>query len=199
VRSENIMDRRTVAFCTKAIRQIDPGYAGPIYLLEPRQARDAVSQGDYAGATRFALSGDVREFLQRHRLWSGPGFCAVLDLDKIHSTLELLSVVLHEYCHHVQGVAQTTRLQDVIGVEQFYRVISEPSDRVQAGIPPEPVSSAAAELREMHDATFIRLAIHANSGRHGAANSYASSTRACTAGRHGSRLLANLETNPSAC
>ena len=155
------MDRRTIAFCTKAIRLIDPGYTGPVYLLEPRQARAAVAQVGYAGLTGFGLSGDVRGFLERSRLWKGPGFCAVIAIDKIRTTLELLGVVAHEYVHHVQAMAQTARLQDVIGGERFFRAISEPSKRVQANMPPEPISSDTAELRLMHNPDFLRLCLHA--------------------------------------
>jgi hypothetical protein len=155
------MDRRTIKFCEKVVRLIDPAFIGPCYFVEPRQARAAVAQTGYAAVTRFGLAGDVRGFLERHRLWRGPGFCAAIALDQIHSTLQLAGVVAHEYTHHCQSAAQMARVQDVLGDEQFFRAISTPSDRVQAGTPPEPISSDDAALRTMHDPDFFRLAIHA--------------------------------------
>ena len=148
--------------CRRMLWTIDPSFRSPAYFLSAREARVKVP-ADVCGWTNLGLAGDLRPLLTQRHEWHGPGFAAILALDKIGSTEELLAAAVHEFCHFVLFMAETSTIRATLGEERFYSILAEPSKETQReGRPPAP-SSDRSEWRESHNAAFVRMAIHAQS------------------------------------
>ena len=148
---------RWKAVCEKWIRRIDPTFTEPVYLLSARQATGVVEMSEICGLTGLGMAGDVRTALERRHEWRGPGFAAVIDLERISRTVELIGVALHEYTHYVESTAAAIPLATSMGRAAYHAVLSKPRDDESMPIRP----SSTKRPWDQHGPAFIHLAIHA--------------------------------------
>ncbi|HUT91801.1 MAG TPA: hypothetical protein VMY37_20065 [Thermoguttaceae bacterium] len=147
---------------TELIRTADPHRAGePIYLIPACKARRFVTlPANVAGFTSLALAYRLRPLLD----WQGWGFCTVLHLGAFRRVLHLLAAALHEYAHHVCGVAEVGMVADWLGhpaadcylrLEQTWTAETRPPHPRPACVP-----NPAEPPWHHHDARFRRIAVH---------------------------------------
>ena len=147
-------------FCRGWLYRLDPSFTGqPCYFLEPREVKGIFPQVGYNGLTSIGMAGDVRNILEKRGRWSGPGFCAIIDVANITTTGSLLATVAHEYCHFASNSPILSALTAALGLAAV-DTLNGPSDSILRGDPPRAVSSDLIVLRQDHDAAFIRVAIH---------------------------------------
>ena len=152
---------RWKTICERVVRAVDPSFCSPIIFSRPRGPRE--SSGGRCGLDGAGLSGDLRPLLSQRREWKGPGFAAILALDKLPGTRYLLAAALHELCHFVVGMAETSNVRATLGAERFYSILAEPSKQTRQSGELTPPSSDPDERRESHNAAFFRIAAHVQS------------------------------------
>ena len=147
------MKNRWKEVCERWVRRLG-NYTGSVYLLTPREARGRVSLGDALGLTGIAMDTDFRDILRQRGKWQGPGFAAVVALDRIETTKALLATVLHEFCHHAEYEAIRSLLAQHVGPEKVSAAFDTPRDGEIAA------TSEEREIVRQHGPAFQRLALH---------------------------------------
>jgi len=151
---------RWKGICERLLRAIDSGFVSPCYILSAREARVTVP-ADCLAWTALGLAGDLRPALEQRRERKGPGFAMILDLGRIGTPEALLAVAIHEFCHHIAALAETSSIRATLGDSRFYSVLGEPSEETQRQGHLPPPNSDPDERRNVHGPQFLRLAVHA--------------------------------------
>jgi hypothetical protein len=102
----------------------------------------------------------MRKSLEKRGLWRGAGFACIIDIANVTTIRDLLGILSHEYGHFVTLTPTLAALSDLMGPEKVIDALSEPSEAIKRGDPPEPVTTDIRILRQDHDARFIRVCLH---------------------------------------
>ena len=143
------------AEAAELVRLADPAAKGPIYLLSVRQAAAIYKPNPSVfGFTGLLLCHRLHRAIGRK--WAGPGFCAVIDIERAVSRVQSLGAVLHEYAHHVVG-----RWEPHLAMIAEFRLEGAVLPRRRPGQARRRVEPCGrGDYDAMHGPRFYRLAAH---------------------------------------